>query len=142
MITRERVREFVEHKRFQQVVIWVIVVNAVTLGLETSTAVVRDFGGLLHVADRVMLAVFVVELGLRLYAYGLGFFRDSWNVFDFAVVAVSLVPATGPFSVRRRRHLCRQQPRSVSRRRSVAGWPKATALPASPPGWTRSRPIA
>jgi voltage-gated sodium channel len=98
---RDRVRALVEHKRFQQFIIWVIVVNAVTLGLETSPSVLREFGGLLHAADRLMLYIFTVELALRLYAYGWRFFRDSWNVFDFLIVAISLIPASGPFSVLR-----------------------------------------
>jgi voltage-gated sodium channel len=79
----------------------VIVVNAVTLGLETSPSVLREFGGLLHAADRVMLYVFTVELAMRLYAHGPRFFRDPWNVFDFVIVAISLIPASGPFSVLR-----------------------------------------
>jgi len=98
---RDRIRALVEHKRFQQFIIWVIVVNAVTLGLETSQAVAREFGGVLHVADRVMLGIFVVELALRLFAFRWPFFRDSWNVFDLIIVGISLIPATGPFSVLR-----------------------------------------
>ncbi len=98
---RDRIRALVEHKRFQQFIIWVIVVNAVTLGLETSQAVAREFGGVLHVADRVMLGIFVVELALRLFAFRWRFFRDSWNVFDLIIVGISLIPATGPFSVLR-----------------------------------------
>jgi voltage-gated sodium channel len=98
---RDRVRALVEHKRFQQLIIWVIVVNAITLGLETSANVMREFGGVLHAADRVMLAIFTVEVGLRLYALGWRFFRDSWNIFDFLIVGISLIPATGPFSVLR-----------------------------------------
>jgi voltage-gated sodium channel len=99
--TRDRARALVEHNRFQQFVIWVIVVNAVTLGLETSPAVMDIAGGPLHVADRTMLAIFVVELVCRLYAHGWRFFTDPWNVFDFIVVGISLLPATGPFSVLR-----------------------------------------
>ena len=94
-------RALVEHKRFQQFIIWVIVLNAVTLGLETSPEVLREFGGLLHAADRVMLWIFTVELALRLYAYGRRFFRDPWNVFDFVIVGISLIPTSGPFSVLR-----------------------------------------
>jgi voltage-gated sodium channel len=99
--TRDRARALVEHKRFQLFIIWVIVVNAVTLGLETSTTVMDHVGGLLHVADHVMLGIFVVELACRLYAYGWRFFTDSWNVFDLLIVGISLLPATGPFSVLR-----------------------------------------
>ncbi|MFI7676071.1 ion transporter [Actinophytocola sp. NPDC049390] len=101
MKPRDRVRALVEHKRFQQFIIWVIVVNAITLGLETSPVVLREVGGLLHVADHAMLYIFTVELVLRLYAHGWRFFRDSWNVFDFVIVAISLIPASGPFSVLR-----------------------------------------
>jgi voltage-gated sodium channel len=99
--TRDRARALVEHKRFQQFIIWVIVVNAATLGLETSTTVMGSVGGLLHVADHIMLGIFVVELVCRLYAYGWRFFTDSWNVFDLLIVGISLLPATGPFSVLR-----------------------------------------
>jgi voltage-gated sodium channel len=95
------VRALVDDNRFQQFIVWVIVVNAITLGLETSSTVVRAAGGVLHVADRVMLAIFVVEVALRLFAYGGRFFRDPWNVFDFVIVAISVIPASGPFSVLR-----------------------------------------
>jgi voltage-gated sodium channel len=101
LIARERARALVEHKRFQQFIIGVIVLNAITLGMETSHALLDAAGGVLHVADRAMLAIFVVELLLRLYVYRWRFFRDSWNVFDFVIVAIALVPATGPFSVLR-----------------------------------------
>ncbi|MCT2582641.1 ion transporter [Actinophytocola gossypii] len=99
--SRELARALVEHRRFQQVVIWVIVLNAVTLGLETSSTVMGAVGGLLHVLDRIVLGIFVVELACRLYAYGWRFFRDPWNVFDFLIVGISLLPASGPFSVLR-----------------------------------------
>jgi len=101
VFARERVRALVEHKRFQQFIIAIIVLNAVTLGLETSHAVTDAVGGALHVADRAMLVIFVVELLGRFYAYRWRFFRDSWNVFDLIIVAIALVPATGPFSVLR-----------------------------------------
>ncbi|RZS41120.1 voltage-gated sodium channel [Herbihabitans rhizosphaerae] len=101
MISRAKARELVDGKRFQQFIIVVIVLNALTLGLETSHAVVGQIGGLLHAADRIALAIFVMELGLRLYAYGWRFFRDPWNVFDLIIVGIALVPATGEFSVLR-----------------------------------------
>jgi voltage-gated sodium channel len=98
VLSREQARALVESPVFQRVVVVVIMVNAVALGLETSDELA---GPLLHVADRLTLAVFVVELGLRWYAAGWRFFRDPWNVFDFVIVGVSLVPAAGPLSVLR-----------------------------------------
>ncbi|MGH8882066.1 MAG: ion transporter, partial [Stackebrandtia sp.] len=101
MPTRDQVRELVEHKRFQFFIIGVIIFNAITLGLETSPKIVAQAHGFLYYADRIALVTFVVELGMRLYAHGWKFFRDPWSVFDFLVVGISLIPATGPFSVLR-----------------------------------------
>ena len=101
MTSRQQVRTLVEHKRFQLAVITVIIANAVTLGMETSTKLTAETHGLLHVLDRIALGLFVIELALRLYAYGWKFFTDPWSVFDFVVIAIALVPATGPFSVLR-----------------------------------------
>jgi voltage-gated sodium channel len=94
-------RTIVEHRAFQPTVIAVILVNAVTLGLETSPAILSSAGWLLHAVDRVALAVFVVDIALKLVAYGRRFWTDPWNIFDFLIVAIALVPASGPFSVLR-----------------------------------------
>jgi len=99
MALRDRVRDVVEGRRCQRVVIAVIVVNAITLGCETSAALVASYGDVFDALDHAALAIFVLELAARLYAHGLRFFRDPWNVFDFVVVGVSLLPAAGPLSV-------------------------------------------
>jgi voltage-gated sodium channel len=101
MALRERARGLVERQEFQRAIIVVIVVNAVTLGLETSPRMIAEFGTFLHLADRAALTVFVVELLLRGYALGWRFFRDPWNVFDLLVVGISLVPTAGPLAVLR-----------------------------------------
>jgi voltage-gated sodium channel len=98
---RNQVKALVTSRNWEFAIVAVIVVNAVTLGLETSPAVMGTIGGLLTLVDRVILAVFVVELALRLYAFGPRFFRDPWSVFDFVIVAISLMPATGNLSVLR-----------------------------------------
>lgn len=98
---RSRVAARLESAPVQRALIGLILANAVILGLETSPALMADWGGLLHVADRAILAVFVVELALRLAVHRLAFFRDPWSVFDFVVVAIALVPASGPLAVLR-----------------------------------------
>ncbi|MDX1592889.1 MAG: ion transporter [Gammaproteobacteria bacterium] len=98
---RARVGAWVTSPGVQRFVIALIVVNAVTLGLETSAGVMARYGTELHVIDRVILAVFVAEIALKLFAYGWRFFRDAWNVFDFIVVGIALVPASGPLAVLR-----------------------------------------
>lgn len=101
MITRERVRRVIEHDRFGQFIIAVIVVNAITLALETSPSVMAASGSLLGTLDSIALAIFVAELLTKIVVYGRRFVRDRWNVFDLVIVGIALVPATGPFAVLR-----------------------------------------
>ncbi|GGK83123.1 hypothetical protein Ppa06_42200 [Planomonospora parontospora subsp. parontospora] len=101
MPVRERVRAALETSRFQQAVIAVIVVNAATLGLETSAAVVGRYGTALSVVDHLALYFFTAELAAKIYAYGPRFFRDPWNLFDASIVTVSLLPTAGGLSVLR-----------------------------------------
>jgi voltage-gated sodium channel len=73
----------------------VILANAVVLGLETYPRVEREAGDLLRTLNDVFLAVFVVELVIRLAGFGSrpqDFLRSGWNVFDFLVVAASFTP--------------------------------------------------
>jgi voltage-gated sodium channel len=101
MSSRAAVAAFLDRPTVSRFLIAVILVNAVTLGLETFPAVMARAGTLLITIDRICLGIFVVELILRLYALGLRFFRSGWNLFDFTIVTVSLLPATGGFSVLR-----------------------------------------
>lgn len=98
---RLRVRAWVEQPRVQNFIIVLILLNAALLGLETSAGAMAAAGGLIVGLDRAILAVFVVEIVLRLYAHRAAFWRDPWSVFDFAVVAIALLPATGPLAVLR-----------------------------------------
>ena len=94
-------RALVESRRFNHFVTAVIVVNAVTLGLETWDRAMALAGPLLNFIDRAALAVFTLEILLRLWVYRARFFTGGWNLFDFVIVAVSWLPATGAFSVLR-----------------------------------------
>lgn len=87
--------------RTERFILIVILINAVTLGLETDSAIMAQWGNVLHGLDRAALAVFCLELAAKLWVRGLRFFRDPWNVFDFVIVAVALIPASGAFSVLR-----------------------------------------
>ena len=94
-------RALVESRAFARVVTAVILVNAITLGLETWPPAVALAGGLLLFLDRAALVIFTVEIALRLWVYRARFFAGGWNVFDFTIVAVSWIPAAGAFSVLR-----------------------------------------
>jgi voltage-gated sodium channel len=94
-------RHWIEQPRVQNVIMALIIVNAIILGLETVPSVMASYGEILVAIDKVILGVFVVEILLRIIAHRLRFFRDPWSIFDFAVVGIALVPASGPFAVLR-----------------------------------------
>lgn len=83
----------------QRAIITLVIVNAITLGLETVPAVAVRAGSTLQLIDRSVLMLFVAELALKLFAHGWRFFRTGWNVFDFVIVGIALAPASGPLTV-------------------------------------------
>lgn len=97
----DRLKGFIESGAFQNFIIGVIIVNAVTLGLETSGTAMNLAGPVLIVLDRIALSIFIIEIVLKLIVYRLRFFRDAWNIFDFLVVGVTLMPAGEGVSVLR-----------------------------------------
>jgi voltage-gated sodium channel len=98
---RRRLRAFIEDRRVQNVIIALILVNAVLLGLETWPPAMAAAGGLIIALDLAILPVFVVEIALRIYVHRAAFWRDPWSLFDFFVVAIALLPATGQLAVLR-----------------------------------------
>ena len=98
---REQVRAFVTQSWVERGILILIVINAITLGLETSDSVMATWGPLLLALDKIILAIFVAEVGARIYAHGRDFWRDPWNIFDFLVIGIALIPATGNLAVLR-----------------------------------------
>lgn len=96
-----RVISLVEQNWFGHFILTLILINAVQLGMETSASLMAQYGTLLMSLDKVLLSVFVVELLLRIYAYRGEFFKDPWSVFDFTVIVIALIPASGPLAVLR-----------------------------------------
>ena len=98
---RERTRGFIESAWFEKSITALLVANAITLGIETSPPVAAQFGDSFHAFDRLVLAVFVVELVLRFFVHRGRFFGDPWRVFDLVVVGIAVVPAGSAFAVLR-----------------------------------------
>ncbi len=101
MTFRARVGAIVDKPGVQNAIIAVILLNAVVLGMETSDALMNSYGGLIVALDKICLAVFIVEIAAKLLARGGRFFRSGWNVFDFLIVGIALVPGAGGLSVLR-----------------------------------------
>ena len=98
---RERIGQWIESPMVQRIIVVLIIVNAITLGLETSQRAMQAAGGLLQLLDRLLLATFVAELLVKLFAFRSAFFRNPWNLFDFTVIAIALIPSGGPLTVLR-----------------------------------------
>jgi voltage-gated sodium channel len=101
MTWRARLGEMVESPVIRNGIMAVILFNAVLLGMETSPAIMADWGPIIRTLDRLCLSVFVVEITLKLVAFGGRFFRSGWNIFDFLIVGIALAPGAQTFSVLR-----------------------------------------
>ena len=127
---QQQLQSFLERAAVRNAVLGVILFNAVILGLETSKPVMAAWGGLILTLDRICLVIFCVEILAKIYAYRGRFFRDGWNIFDFLIVAIALVPAGQGFSALRALRILRVL-RVISTaprlRRVVEGF--VTALP-------------
>lgn len=98
---RDRLCAFVDGTPFNNVIIAVIVMNAIVLGMQTSDKLVAQYGSILDFIDNTFLIIFVVELGVRMVAYGTGFVKRPWSMFDLVVVGIALTPGAEAFSVMR-----------------------------------------
>ena len=96
-----RLAALLESDRFTVAITALILLNAVTLGLETSATAMERFGGILKLVDMVILLIFTAEIALKIYVYRADFFRSGWNIFDFLIVAIAWLPATNGLSILR-----------------------------------------
>lgn len=94
-------KSLVESRHFEIFIVSLIVINAITLGLETDSRAMAAIGPILYFLDRFVLTIFVLEVLVKLLVYRLNYFKDPWRIFDFLVVGISLLPATGNLSVLR-----------------------------------------
>lgn len=84
--------------RFQFLILGVILANGVIIGLETYDGLDERYGTVFDALDRMFLAIFAIELAIRIVAHGRrpwNFFRSGWNVFDLTVVLLSVLPGVG-----------------------------------------------
>jgi voltage-gated sodium channel len=95
------IASYLEGRAVSSFITILILINAVTLGLETDTEILSDFGAALHWIDRCILVIFSVELALKFYVYRLSFFRSGWNIFDLVIVGIAWLPTSGALTVLR-----------------------------------------
>lgn len=98
---RQRLGAFIESDRVGNAIIGLILINAVVLGLQTSRTIETRYGDVLNLINQAILGVFVVEIVIKFVAFRFGFFKSGWNVFDFLIVVISLVPTSDGLDVLR-----------------------------------------
>lgn len=94
-------RRITEARAFEISIIGIIILNAILLGIGTSHTMEQHYGTWIHLFYEIALGIFVLEALLKMVAssprFG-GYFRDGWNVFDFVVIVLALIPFTGQFA--------------------------------------------
>ncbi len=91
----ETLKRVADSSGFQNFVTFVILVAGVLAGVETYPWVEHHYAWLLGGLDKLILAIFVLEVVVKIGAEGSTpwrYFTDPWNVFDFFIVAVALLP--------------------------------------------------
>ncbi|MBF0264521.1 MAG: ion transporter [Gammaproteobacteria bacterium] len=98
---KKSIETFISNNNFQYFITGLIIFNGILMGLETSKSLIDSYGQMMHFLDNLIVAIFTVEIILRIYVYRLNFFKDPWSLFDFFVVTISLIPASGNLSILR-----------------------------------------
>ena len=98
---KRKIKKLLEGSSFDLLILSLIVIDSMALGLMASDIKNIRFDQILFVLDRLCMGIFVIEMLMKLYAYGISFFKKGWNVFDFLVVLVSSIPFANYFIILR-----------------------------------------
>jgi len=96
-----RLERLIDSTVFRNAILGIIIFNALLLGLETSGPIMAQYGGIIGLLDTICLAIFCLEIVAKLIVHRLNFFRSGWNIFDFVIVGIALIPAGQSISVLR-----------------------------------------
>lgn len=96
---KQKIKKFVETKRFDMFIMMLICINSIVLGLMAIPAYAYNFSAILMLIDKFCLSIFIVEMGLKLCAYGKDFFNSRWNTFDLLIVLLSSFSFASPFII-------------------------------------------
>jgi voltage-gated sodium channel len=96
-----KIKSVVESKSFVNFITYLIILNGITMGLETSKEFVASFGLFASLFNTFVISIFTIEIVLRIYVNRISFFKDPWSLFDFTIVAISLVPLSAGFEILR-----------------------------------------
>jgi voltage-gated sodium channel len=98
---QKKLQHFVDSPITQNVIIWLIIINALIMGFETFPWYKNLLGTGTEIVDKFFVWIFLLEVVLKILAYRLSFFKSGWNNFDFFIVIISLIPGNSAFSALR-----------------------------------------
>jgi voltage-gated sodium channel len=101
MTLREKIDRWLDRPYVINLVMAVIIFNAIILGMETSQHIMAEAGPIVLFLDQLCLSFFIAEIGLKIFARGKRFFHSGWNIFDLFIVGAALVPGSQTMSVLR-----------------------------------------
>lgn len=96
-----QIKSIVQSSIFQNFIIAIIIINGITMGLETSKNIMNSYGTFINAFDKVVITIFTIEIIMRIYIHRVSFFKDGWSLFDFFIVAISLIPTSAGFEILR-----------------------------------------
>ena len=92
------IKSFILSRLFSNLILFVVFINSVVLGLQTSPSITESIGPALNIIDKVCLYIFVVEAILKIYFLRIDYFKRGWNLFDLFIVIISLAADFPAFS--------------------------------------------
>ncbi len=95
------IKRLIESSHFQNFIMALIILNGITMGMETSKQLAANYGRFFEWFNIFVITAFTIEVSLRIYINRLAFFKDAWSLFDFFIVAISLVPTSAGFEILR-----------------------------------------
>lgn len=93
------IKHLVESSKFQNFIMGIIILNGITMGFQTSKSFATNYHTYFELFNIFVVTVFTIEIALRIYVHKKSFFKDPWSLFDFTIVAISLVPANAGFEI-------------------------------------------
>ena len=70
----KKVEALVESSLFQNFIIGIIVLNGITMGLETSKTIMSSYSSFILTFDKIVVAIFTLEIVLRIYVHRVSLF--------------------------------------------------------------------
>jgi len=97
------IKQFAASALFDRIVIGLILLTAAMIGFEAfpslmTTSLEQAF----NAGHKVVLALFIVEAIIKMIALSpkpLHYFKDGWNIFDFSLIVLSLLPISAEFAM-------------------------------------------